>query len=298
MKDLTCLDPGSKAPFPTFQTSPPPAPTSRREGRTQARSVRSLPPVGHQGLPNPVKEDVGQHLHARIRHPGSPFTVAKSLPVLFFGDLSSARIATVGLNPSDQEYIDKRGNLLTDSAQRFATLDSLGARDRLGLDDAQCEEAIRWMRRYFDTGSPVYHWFSALERVVGGLGASYADRSAAHLDLVQEATRPTWSALPDLERRTLLEADVPFLEWEIRAFPLRVVICTGKTVSVHVQRRLGVVVEETGTLARVRWWIGSAEIDNRRVGFAGWNYPLARPTGLGASGERALGELLRQRLHL
>lgn len=115
---------------------------------------------------------------------------------------------------------------------------------------------------------------------------------------MQEATRPTWSALPAAERASLLAADVAFLEWQIRAFPLRAVLCTSKTISEHVCVRLDVRVEETGALARSRWSTGSAVLGGRRVGFAGWNYPLARPTGLGADGERELGRLFAARLGL
>ena len=91
---------------------------------------------------------------------------------------------------------------------------------------------------------------------------------------------------------------LPFLEWQIRTFPLRAVICTSKTVGTHVMSRLGVDVEESGTLARIIWWIGAADVGGRHVSFAGWNYPLARPTGLGAEGERELGRLIAGKLDL
>ena len=76
--------------------------------------------------------------------------------MLFFGDIFSAKVATVGLNPSDKEYTDTRGALLTGKAQRFATLTTLGASDRSSLSDEQCDEAVRWMQAYYDTGKPVY----------------------------------------------------------------------------------------------------------------------------------------------
>lgn len=245
-----------------------------------------------------MNDERERSLRSRLRREPSPSTVPGTLPVLFFGDLFSAEVATVGLNPSDQEYTDRHGVLLTGSKQRFATLASLGATKRGELTDEQCDEAVRVMRAYYHPDKPVYGWFAALGRVIGGLGASLQDGTAAHLDLVQEATHPTWSALPQHERSRLLAEDLPFLEWEIRAFPLRAVICTGKTASDHVRARLGVDVEETGEMARIRWWIGRAHVDGRDVGFAGWNYPLARPTGLGADGEKELGKLLGNRLRL
>jgi uracil-DNA glycosylase len=240
--------------------------------------------------------DISERLRDRLRKPPSSCAVRESLPVLFFGDIFSAEIATVGLNPSNREYVDQHGELLSGSGQRFATLHSLGAVDRASLTDAQCDEATRWMQGYFDAGKPVYGWFTGLERVARGFGASLAERSAVHLDLVQEPTHPTWSALPRDERDRLLDRDLQFLAWQIRRFPFRAVICSGKTASVHVRRALGVTVEETGRMARIEWWCGSALLTRRRVGFAGWNYPLARPTGLGADGERRLGALLSARL--
>lgn len=238
-------------------------------------------------------------LYDRLRRSPSASTVPGTLPVLFFGDLFKAEVATVGLNPSDQEYLSKDGALLASAAQRFATLHSLRAEGRPSLSDDQCAEAVEWMRDYYEEGKPVYgSWFNSLSRVVEGFGASFRNRSSAHLDLIQESTSPVWSELDRADREALLKQDLPFLEWEVRAFPLRAVICTGKTVSVHVRRQLGVPVEEEGTMARIKWWVGHADVDGRRVGLGGWNLPLARPTGLGRDGETALGKLLANKLGL
>lgn len=238
-------------------------------------------------------------LRARLRRLGHRFTVPGSLPVLCFGALSSARIATIGLNPSDREYSGPDGVLLAGRAQRFATLDSLGARDRSSLTDEQCDEALDWMRRYFEPGNPVYSaYFRHLHEFLTGFGASLTAGSAVHLDLVQEATSPRWSDLGKFDRTELLDSDLPFLAWQIRAFGFDAVICTGRTVSDHVRQLLDVKPMRTGTLRRVSWWVGSADVDGRTVGVAGWNHPLHRATGLGTEGERQLGETLRRRLGL
>lgn len=90
-----------------------------------------------------------EYLYSRLRRPLSPSTVPGTLPVLFFGDLLSAEVASVGLNPSEQEYLSKDGTVLAGPAQRFATLGSLGADDRASLTDDQCAEAVEWMRDYY-----------------------------------------------------------------------------------------------------------------------------------------------------
>ena len=65
------------------------------------------------------------------------------------------------------------------------------------------------------------------------MGLSFADRTAAHLDLVQVATDPVWTGLARVDRSqatVVLRRDLPFLMWEINTFPLRAVVCTSASV--------------------------------------------------------------------
>lgn len=87
-------------------------------------------------------------LRRRLRRPPSRSSVPGSLPVLFFGDLPGARIATVGLKPSRREYLDPSGRELTGALRRFETLESVGAPRREDLTDDQVDQAIRTMRAY------------------------------------------------------------------------------------------------------------------------------------------------------
>lgn len=132
----------------------------------------------------------------------------------------------------------------------------------------------------------------SLTRVLSGFGLSFASREVAHLDLVQESTTPTWSALPPGERDGLLRRDLRFLSWQLRTFPIRTVICTSRTAGDQVQALLDVTVTGEDRLKLVTWWVGHATLDDRRVDVAGWNIPLARATGLGAAGEDELGRRL------
>jgi hypothetical protein len=226
-------------------------------------------------------------------------TVAGSLPVLFFGDLFKASIATIGINPSRQEYLSSGGAELDGKQRRFETLQSLGANNRASLSPTHIATALDRMRGYFNADRPVYSWFTGLDRVVGGLGFSFQDRSAAHLDLVQESTDPVWSGLAaadPVQATTLLRNDLPFLRQQIEHFPLNAVICTSARVMREVTAMFDVNVIATGILARVKWTVGLAEIGRRVVGVAGWNIPLARPTGLDRDGQRALGEILASHL--
>jgi hypothetical protein len=232
-------------------------------------------------------------LRQRLRVEPSESSIAASLPVLFFGDAIKARVATIGLNPSKFEYLSPHGDMLSGSSQRFATTTSLGAELRTDLADAQADKAIEVMRDYYDEGKPVYgSYFRHLTNFLIGFGASYRERSATHLDLVQESTDPVWNGLSATERSRLLERDLPFLIWQLENLPnLQAAVCAGKTVSDQIRARVPVDVAKTGSTKRIRWWLGTVRVGRRDLPIGGWNYPLDRPTGLGTTGEIDLGKM-------
>jgi uracil-DNA glycosylase len=239
-----------------------------------------------------------QVLRERLRVEPRPPSVAGGLPVLFFGDALSARVATVGLNPSKFEYLNRSNGMLTGRSQRFATLASLGASSRTDLSDEQADEAIDVMRTYYDTGKPVYgSYFRHLANFLSGMDACYGERTATHLDLVQESTDPVWNQLDVQEKAQLLDRDLPFLAWELEHLPrLQAIVCAGATVSRQVRARVEVDIIETGATKRIRWWLGTARIGKRELPIGGWNYPLDRPTGLGTAGEIELGAMFARKL--
>ncbi len=244
-------------------------------------------------------DETSLRFHARLRRPPSPSSVTGSLPVLFFGNALTAKAASVGLNPSKQEYLDPSGQELTGGKRRFETLGSLGCHDRSSLNEEQCERAIAAMRAYFQRGKPVYGWFRPLARVMEAMGFSYQEGGVAHLDLVQEATDPTWSRLKSerpAEAHSLLETDLPFLSWQVEALPLQLLVCNGRTVFDTVTKLFGAEVHESGSFARITWYVSSARVGGRSIAVIGWNLPLVRPTGLGANGEKKLGRLLASHL--
>jgi hypothetical protein len=246
-----------------------------------------------------ISPNIRQRLYARLRQPPSSSSVPLSLPVLFFGDLFTAGVATVGLNPSDKEYLDRGGTELDGAARRFETLTSLGVANRASLTDKQCEHAIQRMRTYYQPGKPIYGWFRSLDRVTRAMGYSYEVGEVAHLDLAQEATNPTWSKLAKTspaEFASLRSTDLPFLLWQLEMFPLHIVICDGRTAFTEVSHLIGGQVRKERTLQRVTWYVAAAMLNERRVTLVGWNIPLARPTGLGAAGESELGRIIKSHL--
>jgi hypothetical protein len=235
-------------------------------------------------------------LYERLRREPSTLSVPGSLPVLFFGDLFTAKCATISLNPSPQEYLDRDGLELQGAHRRFETLASLGARSRADLTDLQCDQAILTMRDYYQPGRPVYRWFRSFLHLADGLELDYGRGHIAHLDLIQEATTRTWSAQrkaspEDFNR--LLASDTRFLKWQLESFPLAAVLCNGRTPFENVCRLTSATIVRTERMARLSWYVAVGGTSARRLVVAGWNLPLARPTGLGTNGEVELGKQLR-----
>ena len=235
-------------------------------------------------------------LYDRLRRPPCKYSVKGSLPVIAFGDLWRAKVATVGLNPSLQEYLSKDKSELDGAKRRFETLTSLGAASRDSMSDDQCERVLETMRCYFQPDKPVYAWFRGLDRVLKGMGFQYEAGSAAHLDLVQEATDPTWSKLQSQDSSALKDlkaSDLPFLKSQIESFELQALLCNGRTAFDETVCLLhGRVVDTVEFGSRnLKVTSASAEVGTRTIAVFGWNMPLAR-AGLTKQQDTELGELL------
>lgn len=131
--------------------------------------------------------------------------VPGSTPVVAFGDPDRARVATLGLNPSRREFLDRHGRLLDGSERRLATLASLRAVRLEDLGDKQVAEVITDCAGYFRR-HPYRRWFDPLDRLLqSAAAASYYDSTACHFDLVQWATNPVWG--PDRRSGSAARAD-------------------------------------------------------------------------------------------
>lgn len=145
-------------------------------------------------------------------------------------------MATLGINPSSLEFLNRRGGLLTGENRRLVTAQYLGVSSDDPFGDAAAQAVVNDCASYFGR-NPYRRWFGALDRVLqSGLGVSYWSGTASHLDLVQWATAPVWRWLDEAARRRLLEADLPFLERQLATGGWRVVVVNGRTVMNWVER--------------------------------------------------------------
>jgi len=186
-------------------------------------------------------------------------------PVPVFGDAATARLATLGINPSNKEFVDARGRELDGQHRRFETLNSLGLgrwsdvqTSHLQLMEEAC---IAYFRR-----SPYDTWFRPLDYVIGATGATYYGflPSACHLDLVPFATTQKWSFLRRQDRDVLLAAGNRALGSLLNRSAIEVLILNGSSV-----------IREFERLAVVRL---------KAVPMAEWSLPRGTKPGVMGSG--------------
>ena len=165
-------------------------------------------------------------------------------PVPSFGDLSSSHVATLGLNPSNREFMDKFGNELQGASRRFHTLHSLGLTSWSDVDARHLRSILESCRAYF-LGNPYDRWFKRLDQVISGTQASYYNTSfgACHLDLIPYATAQKWTELTTDQRLSLLAVAGDTLGLLLRDSPVRILILNGRAVVDQFQDIAGIRLE-------------------------------------------------------
>ena len=165
-------------------------------------------------------------------------------PVPSFGDLATSKVATLGLNPSNREFVDETGKELDGRARRFHTLQSLGIRSWEDADASHLRLILNSCRNYF-LCNPYDRWFKRLDEVVSGTETSfYGDSNrACHLDLIPYATFHKWTDLTRVQRITLLSSAGDVLALLLRDSPVRVLLLNGASVVEHFERLTGLHLE-------------------------------------------------------
>ena len=187
-------------------------------------------------------------------------------PIPAFGDLSEARVATLGLNPSSREFVDESGNELKGSDRRLHTLNSLGLSSWLDVDTRHLNLILDACCSYFQW-NPYDAWFKKLDIVVSGANASFYDPvgNACHLDLIPYATMRRWAELSPPQRSSLASAAGNTLGLLLRDSPVRTLILNGSSVVRLFQTMAGARLEhqempawvlprQSGGVAGIAYW--------------------------------------------
>ncbi|MBK7538333.1 MAG: hypothetical protein IPI49_23810 [Myxococcales bacterium] len=162
-----------------------------------------------------------------------------SCPVPSFGDLSRSQVATLGLNPSNREFVDEGGRELDGAARRFHTLRSLGLSRWADAGSEQFKLIEDSCRQYF-SANPYDGWFRRLDRIINGRASYYGGRPlACHLDLIPYATATKWALLTHRGREKLLHGAGDTLGHLLESSPVRVLVLNGRSVVEHFKEMSG-----------------------------------------------------------
>ncbi len=188
-----------------------------------------------------------------------------SSPIPSFGDLSRSTIATLGLNPSNREFVDSSGNELDGPFRRFHTLKSLGLPRWSNANARHLQLIADSCRAYFNR-NPYDGWFKKLDYVISGTKASYYDtyKMACHLDLIPYATARKWTELTNHQRSSLLALAGDTLALLLQDSPIRIIILNGKTVVEKFQTISGVNLQRRA----MQSWMLPRRSDCGVMGFA------------------------------
>jgi hypothetical protein len=166
-----------------------------------------------------------------------------SCPVPVFGNLSTSYVGTLGLNPSNREFVDVFGNELVGRDRRFETLNSLKL---TRWSDARISHIRRlWnaCQTYF-SNNPYDQWFRKLDVLISDTRASYYFATASHLDLIPYATACKWGQLSQMQKQLLLNASGNSLALSLCQSGIRLLVLNGASVVSLFQSMFGVKLEQ------------------------------------------------------
>jgi len=168
-----------------------------------------------------------------------------SSPIPSFGDLSKSKVATLGLNPSNREFVDNKGKELDGTIRRFHTLKSLKIKRWSEVNDSHIQLIANSCEEYFNR-NPYDGWFKSLDSIISGTRASYYDTTikACHLDLVPYATACKWTELTPKQRSLLLDIAGDTLALLLKDSPIRLLILNGVTVVNNLEKITGLTFEK------------------------------------------------------
>ena len=234
-------------------------------------------------------------------------------PVPTFGDVERARVATMGINPSNREFVDQLGAELDGGARRFQTLNSLNLESWADADSSHLRQIIQSCQLYF-LRNPYNRWFNILDGLLSGIHSSFYTQpsNACHLDLVPYTTARKWMELSSTQKADLLDVSRDTLAVLLRDSPVRTLILNGKTVVTRFEKlaEINLLSREVPgwSLARRKGadvvgvsYVGQvtklAGIDlGRSISVLGFNHNLQSSFGVTTSLLRAIRDWVAQRV--
>lgn len=172
-------------------------------------------------------------------------------PIPSFGDPLESKVATLGLNPSNREFVDTNGKELDRENRRFHTLRSLELDYWEDIEPHHLNLILDSCKNYF-IRNPYDGWFKALDDLISGTRTSYYDSSlhACHLDLIPYATACKWTELTKYQRSALLETVGDILGLLLKKSSVRLLVLNGRTVVENFEQLAGIRLDK---MAMPKW---------------------------------------------
>lgn len=119
------------------------------------------------------------------------------IPIPFFGNIKTAKIITIGANPSSKELVDNQW-----------------------YEDMSVSQISNKLLSYFNNNP--HQWFDVWEVALNKIGFSYKDGTAAHIDLCPWATK----SLSSLDSHRLTAKTIGLFSESVPAFVETLTECT------------------------------------------------------------------------
>jgi hypothetical protein len=145
--------------------------------------------------------------------------VEGSVPIVFFGNVEKAEIATLSLNPSNVEFEHNGVRRCVDRKQ-------LRVSDNQKLNSEQAESVYQSLLLFFKV-NPYKTWFNPMNKLFQSKGYEYYNDKIVHLDISPWATSNKWDSLRREERESII--DTTIIENVIEKCGIKKLFINGKT---------------------------------------------------------------------
>lgn len=126
--------------------------------------------------------------------------VEGSIPIVFFGNVEKAVVATLSLNPSNKEFEHNGPRRIIDRKQ-------LEVSDSQPLTKEQAEIVYQSLLLYFKN-NPYNGWFNPMNNLFKSKGYEYYNDKIVHLDISPWATSNKWASLKSEERKSIIDTSI------------------------------------------------------------------------------------------
>jgi hypothetical protein len=235
------------------------------------------------------------YIEKRIKqNPYNSEILPNSTPVICFGDLFNSKIATLGLNPSNKEFVDNSNIFLAGRFLRFQNCFSLSQTDLTKVDNNQTDLVLNNCIDYFKI-NPYRDWFDVLENyILKKINISYYTKTCCHLDVVQWATSNKWRDVSKSNQNSLLNNDYPFLIQQLNNQDIETLLINGKGVFdiINSKEKIYILKDETiyvksETCRIIKFYI---KIGTKIINCFAWSKNLQSAIGLTNNMRNSIGD--------